>query len=91
MRRLLLLPACLWAVSGVSSLAAQTTASGAGQPPHVCECGAHPPGPPRDREVVPYAGEPADMRPYAKFAAPYDTNYTRPNIYVGAARDIPEP
>ena len=58
---------------------------------HVCECGAHPPGPPRDREVTPYAGEPADMRPYAKFAAPYDTNYTRPNIYVGAARDIPEP
>jgi branched-chain amino acid transport system substrate-binding protein len=57
----------------------------------VCECGAHPPGPPRDREVVPYAGEPADMRPYAKFAAPYDTNYTRPNIYMGAARDIPEP
>jgi ABC-type branched-subunit amino acid transport system substrate-binding protein len=31
------------------------------------------------------------MRPYAKFAAPYDTNYTHPNIYVGAARDIPEP
>jgi branched-chain amino acid transport system substrate-binding protein len=57
----------------------------------VCECGAHPPGPPRDREVVPYAGEPADMRPYSKFAVPYDTNYTRPNIYVGAARDIPEP
>jgi ABC-type branched-subunit amino acid transport system substrate-binding protein len=41
--------------------------------------------------VVPYAGEPADMVPYSKFAAPYDTNYTRPNIYVGAARDIPEP
>ena len=57
----------------------------------VCECGAHPPGPPRDREVTPYAGEPADMKPYAKFAAPYDLNYTRPNIYVGAARDIPEP
>jgi ABC-type branched-subunit amino acid transport system substrate-binding protein len=31
------------------------------------------------------------MRPYAKFAAPYDTNYTRPNIYMGAARDIPDP
>jgi ABC-type branched-subunit amino acid transport system substrate-binding protein len=31
------------------------------------------------------------MMPYAKFAVPYDTNYTRPNIYVGAARDIPEP
>jgi len=56
-----------------------------------CECGAHPPGPPRDREVAPYAGEPADMRPYAKFRAPYDTNYTRPNIYMGAARSIPDP
>jgi ABC-type branched-subunit amino acid transport system substrate-binding protein len=31
------------------------------------------------------------MSPYAKFAAPYDTNYTHPNIYMGAARDIPEP
>ena len=57
----------------------------------VCECGAHPPGPPRDREVVPYAGEPADLSPYAKFAAPYDLNYTHPNIYSGAGRDLPEP
>jgi ABC-type branched-subunit amino acid transport system substrate-binding protein len=40
---------------------------------------------------VPYAGEPTDMLPYGKFAAPYDTNYTRPNIYMGAARDIPDP
>jgi ABC-type branched-subunit amino acid transport system substrate-binding protein len=31
------------------------------------------------------------MKPYAKFTAPYDTNYTRPNIYMGAARDIPAP
>ena len=91
MRSLFLLPACLWAASSVLNGAAQTPASGANQPAHVCECGAHPPGPPRDREVVPYAGEPADMRPYTKFAVPYDTNYTHPNIYVGAARDIPEP
>jgi branched-chain amino acid transport system substrate-binding protein len=56
-----------------------------------CECGAHPPGPARDREVTPYAGEPADLSPYAKFAAPYDLNYTHPNIYSGAGRDIPEP
>jgi ABC-type branched-subunit amino acid transport system substrate-binding protein len=40
---------------------------------------------------VPYAGEPADMSPYSKFAAPYDLNYTHPNIYSGAGRDIPEP
>jgi branched-chain amino acid transport system substrate-binding protein len=58
---------------------------------HVCSCGAHPPGPPRDREVTPYAGEPGDLSPYAKFAAPYDLNYTHPNIYSGAGRDVPEP
>jgi branched-chain amino acid transport system substrate-binding protein len=58
---------------------------------HVCECGAHPPAPPRDREVTPYAGEPADLSPYAKFAAPYDVNYTHPDIYTGAGRDLPEP
>jgi ABC-type branched-subunit amino acid transport system substrate-binding protein len=58
---------------------------------HKCECGAHPPGPPRDRAVAPYAGEPADLSPYSKFAAPYDLNYTHPNIYSGAGRDLPEP
>jgi len=57
----------------------------------VCKCGAHPPGPPRDRMVAPYAGEPADMSPYSKFATPYDVNYTHPNIYSGAGRDIAEP
>jgi branched-chain amino acid transport system substrate-binding protein len=86
--------ALLWAACGwqASSQAPKGQTPGVvGQNAHVCECGAHPPGPPRDREVVPYAGEPDDMKPYAKFAAPYDTNYTHPNIYVGAARDIPEP
>jgi len=56
-----------------------------------CECGAHPPGPARDRVVTPYAGEPADMSPYSKFAAPYDLNYVHPNIYSGAGRDVPAP
>ena len=82
---------CILAMIVSSNLAGQTPAAQQDAARRVCECGKHPPGPPRDREVVPYAGEPADMRPYAKFAAPYDTNYTRPNIYVGAARDIPEP
>jgi branched-chain amino acid transport system substrate-binding protein len=91
MRKLLLIPACLWAVSGVLSGAAQTTASGTAQPAHICECGAHPPAPPRDRTVVPYAGEPADLSPYAKFSAPYDLNYTHPNIYSGAGREVPDP
>jgi hypothetical protein len=61
------------------------------QDAHVCECGAHPPGPVKDRAVTPYAGEPADLSPYAKFAAPYDLNYIHPNIYSGAGRDLPEP
>ena len=56
-----------------------------------CACGQHPPGRPPDRTVVPYAGEPADLQPFSKFSAPYDVNYTHPNIYSGAARDIPDP
>ncbi len=62
-----------------------------GQDAHVCECGAHPPGPPRDREVTPYAGEPSDLSPYEKFASPYYLNYTHPNIYEGAGRSLPDP
>ena len=54
-----------------------------------CACGAHPPAP-KDRLVEPYAGEPKDLSPFEKFAKPYDLNYIRPNIYTGAARDIPE-
>ena len=75
----------VWAVGGVLLGTAQDANT------HVCECGAHPPGPPKDRVVTPYAGEPADLSPYAKFAAPYDLNYTHPNIYSGAGRDVPEP
>ncbi len=78
---------CILATVAASNLAGQDMGNGA----RVCECGARPPGPARDREVTPYAGEPADMRPYAKFAAPYDLNYIHPNIYSGAARDLPEP
>ncbi len=83
----LLAAAWLWAAGGAIGVAAQA----ADAPAHKCECGAHPPGPPRDRAVTPYAGEPADLSPYAKFAAPYDLNYTHPNIYSGAGRDLPEP
>jgi ABC-type branched-subunit amino acid transport system substrate-binding protein len=80
---LLIVAASIWAVVAASSGAAQSTG--------VCECGAHPPGPPKDRVVAPYAGEPDDLSPYAKFASPYDLNYTHPNIYSGAARDVPDP
>ena len=77
---------CVLAAGTTSSLYAQDPATEHGA--HVCECGAHPPGPPRDRAVEPYAGEPEDLSPYAKFAAPYDLNYIHPNIYTGAGRDI---
>jgi ABC-type branched-subunit amino acid transport system substrate-binding protein len=80
------LAACLAATCG-----AQGAQSKANPAAHVCECGAHPPGPPKDRTVAPYAGEPQDLSPYAKFAEPYDRNYIHPNIYSGAGRDIPEP
>ena len=71
---------CILAGSAVNCVAQRT-----------CACGAHPPGPPKDRVVTPYAGEPAELSPYAKFAAPYDLNYTHPNLYMGAGRDVPEP
>jgi branched-chain amino acid transport system substrate-binding protein len=82
---------CAMVVGFVLNAAAQDTNETAGNGAKVCECGKHPPGPPKDRVVTPYAGEPADLSPYAKFAAPYDVNYTHPNIYSGAARDVPEP
>lgn len=82
-KRLLMVAACMCAAVAASSAAAQSTG--------VCECGAHPPGPPKDRVVAPYAGEPDDLSPYAKFASPYDLNYTHPNMYSGAARDEPDP
>jgi branched-chain amino acid transport system substrate-binding protein len=89
----LLAAMCLWAAGGAAPLAGQSSnaASSSGIGGHVCECGAHPPAPPRDREVAPYAGEPRDLSPYAKFTSPYDVNYVHPNIYAGAGRDIPEP
>jgi branched-chain amino acid transport system substrate-binding protein len=80
-----------WWFAAVCILAAHCPAQDAGNSGRVCECGAHPPGPAKDRVVVPYAGEPVDLSPYAKFAQPYDLNYIHPNIYSGAGRDIPEP
>jgi ABC-type branched-subunit amino acid transport system substrate-binding protein len=52
-----------------------------------CECGAHPPGPPPNREARPYAGAPEDMRPFSKFTKPYYEHYTKLVEYNGAARD----
>jgi ABC-type branched-subunit amino acid transport system substrate-binding protein len=85
----------LCAVAGAMYAASQAPSGNSSSPlrkdAHVCECGAHPPAPPRDREVTPYAGEPKDLSPYVKFASPYDLNYVHPNIYSGAGRDLPEP
>lgn len=88
----MLAAACVWVGCGVANGSAQQAAAGAAvNGGHVCSCGAHPPGPPRDRNVEPYANQPKDLSPYARFTAPYDLNYTHPNIYAGAARDVPEP
>ncbi len=61
-RGLVFVTAWMWVACGVSTGFGQSAGPGAGpdssKPAHVCECGKHPPGPPRDREVVPYAGEP---------------------------------
>jgi branched-chain amino acid transport system substrate-binding protein len=89
--------ASVW--SCVCLLAAGTALVAAQAPAHVpspaetrvCDCGKNPPPPPRDRNVEPYAGEPVDMSPYEKFAKPYWLNYTHPNIFTGAGRDLPAP
>ncbi|HVJ06770.1 MAG TPA: ABC transporter substrate-binding protein [Acidisarcina sp.] len=56
-----------------------------------CSCGSNPPPPPAMRTVSPYAGEPEDLRPFSKFTMPYYQHYEEPNIYSGAARDVPAP
>lgn len=80
-----------WLLAAALLWAAGTVAFSQGAGKSTCSCGAHPPGPPKDREVRPYAGEPEDLSPFEKFAKPYDLNYTHPNIYAGAGRDIPDP
>jgi branched-chain amino acid transport system substrate-binding protein len=80
-----------WLMMAAVMLAAVATTMLPAQQAATCECGKTPPGPPKDRIVAPYAGEPADLSPYEKFAKPYDLNYVHPNIYTGSGRDIPEP
>jgi branched-chain amino acid transport system substrate-binding protein len=60
-------------------------------PARGCQCGAHPPAPPPTRTVEPYANEPADMSPYARFVTPYYLNYTQPTIWNGPGRNAPDP
>ena len=58
-----------------------------------CSCGANPPGPPKNRELRPYADAPDDMQPYAKFGEKtgeaYYEYYTNLIQYNGAAREAP--
>jgi ABC-type branched-subunit amino acid transport system substrate-binding protein len=60
-----------------------------GQSTWSCSCGADPPGPPKNRELRPYANSPADLRPYANFAPPYHEYYGSLIEYNGAARERP--
>ena len=89
---------CRSAVAGLvvvlvlaGNLCAQSPGPGSPAPGPGCECGKHPPGQTPDRTVAPYAGEPEDLLPFAKFSQPYDVNYVQPNRYFGAGRDIPDP
>ena len=41
--------------------------------------------------MAPYAGEPQDLRPYARFEKPYYENYLEPNIYMAPAATSPIP
>ncbi len=59
------------------------------QAPFTCSCGANPPGPPKNRELRPYANEPEDMRPFSKFTEPYYEHYQKLIEYNGGARDVP--
>ncbi|HLK63438.1 MAG TPA: ABC transporter substrate-binding protein [Bryobacteraceae bacterium] len=69
--------------------AAAMTPMSRGQAPRTCNCGADPPGEPKNREVRPYANTPDDMRPYGNFAEPYYEFYQKQVEYNGAARDLP--
>jgi branched-chain amino acid transport system substrate-binding protein len=59
------------------------------QPANTCACGANPPGPPKNRELRPYANAPEDMRPFSRFTVPFYENYDKLVEYNGAARDVP--
>ncbi len=80
-----------WITALMAGICVTVAASGQNAGTWSCSCGAHPPGPPKDRDVEPYASQPADLSPFEKYAKPYFLNYVHPNIYAGAGRDIPEP
>ena len=69
----------LLALTLAAALQAQSSGS--------CACGSDPPGPPKNRELRPYANTPEDLRPYNKFTVPYYELYQKQVEYNGAARD----
>jgi len=71
-------------------IAAACVSLAEGQTSFSCSCGAHPPGPPPNRTLKPYAAAPEDLRPFSKFATPYYEHYQNLVEYNGAARDIPD-
>lgn len=93
--RWLLAAACLWAAGGVATALCQEPkhdpAPNAGQHAAACQCGIHPPGPEKKWTAEPYANEPEDMSPYARFVAPYYRNYLQPTIFTGPGRNAPDP
>ena len=89
--------ACLCAAGFAATALCQTPKESAAARPdqHAakpwCSCGAHPPGPEREWTSKPYANEPEDMSPYARFVTPYYLNYLQPTIWNGPGRNLPAP
>ena len=75
----------------VSVMAAVLTGAVWAQTYLPCSCGRNPPGPPATRSLKPYAGAPADLRPFSKFTSPYFEYYQDLVEYNGAAREVADP
>lgn len=85
--------ACMCVVGSATMVLCQqsTTQKVADRQKPKCQCGTHPPGPERAWTAAPYAGEPADMLPYARFTTPYHSYYLQPTIWNGPGRNTPDP
>ena len=96
MRRAFQLAACcIWTMCGAATMLCQNehrqSAPHADPQSATCPCGTHPPGPEQAWTAEPYANEPDDMRPFARFAKPYQSNYLQPTIWNGPGRETPDP
>ena len=96
MRKGILLAAyCFWTICGAATMLCQNVQTQSALHPNAklpaCTCGTHPPGPEQTWTLEPYANEPEDMRPFAKFAKPYQLNYLQPTIWNGPGRETADP